>query len=359
MTATMTPARSVCPKSLRPALLVAAAVSMSAASAFAQDSMRITPGLSAGDTFDYRFSTDLMITQTATQGEADAVMLPDQELEYEADVRFTVGGVGEDGLREVRAVVLAYEAEWESGPNLAAADDDEAEDEDGDEEDDENEVEFDYDLEPLRGNLDEVFPDPAMMSDADRAMVALARTTIVMQVDASGEVVGVRGLAGFNEVVTSAAGLDDRLLGFFTDAQFLELTSPVFTVDGAAGAVRSEGDTWEVSKSIDFSNIAAIDYAYSFELASIDDDEAVIEGSAVVSMRTPTTPNPIRPGVTLGASNETVRTVFDRDQGRVTDRVAQHTITMTFRAEAGGESVVIEQTTRGEREAELIEEDED
>ena len=338
------------------ALLAAAATALAAANpALAQDGLGVASALTEGATFDHSFSTDLLITQTAVQG-GGSILLPDQELEYDADIRFIVGSIGADGLRQVQAVVLSYEAEWESGVGLVEDDDaDGGDDTDSDDQGESDEVEFEYDLEPLRGDIAEVFPDASQMTDADRAMIALARATIVLQVNPAGEVVGVRGLSAFNTVVGASPELDDRIIGFFTDLQFLELTSPVFSVDGAAEAPRSPGDTWTVDKSIDFSNIAAIDYVYSFEIAGPRGDEIVIEGEADITMRLPTTPNPIRPGLTLGEASETVRTVFDADRGLVSARAAEHSVTMSFSAAAGEESVVIEQTTSGERTAELIE----
>jgi len=298
------------------------------------DSVMIEIDLRPDRSFAYAFDTEVDIVQRGAEGDADAADLPDQNLEYEAEVRFTVVAVQPDGARTLNATVWAYEAEWEEG-----------------------DAEREYsrgDLERLRGRLDEVFEDAGDLSPADRLFVALARATIVVELAPDNSVASVAGLEGFGEAVRASDDIDDRFLGFFTNDAFADLVGPIFTADGAVGTRRLPGQAWQTAKTVDLSNIAAMDYAYDWSVVEIDDDEVTLRGEAQITVRRPTNPDDLRPNVALRSAEETVVTEWDADERLVEEREAEYSTSLAFTWSGQDRSIRLEQVATGVTEADLI-----
>jgi hypothetical protein len=300
-------------------------------------------GLNVGDAFAYALDTELTVTQMGSENDAEPSALPEQALEYEAEVRFTVIDVGDDGAARLRAAVFAYEAEWEDAAG---------------------ETEYSHGgLEQLRQQMNENGdgdPDAEGDRDAsplDRAFMALARTTVSVTLDAEGAVTGLTGFERFNELVRGEAAVDDRFIGPFANEPFRELIEPLFTIDGARGARWSVGDGWQTDKSLDFSNVAALDYTYSWQVDEIEDDEVELSGAAQVSVRRPTTPDALRPDLALRAASETVETEYDRERRLVSERDASYQLELVFSWAGDERSMLLEQTTRGSTALELIDPD--
>lgn len=310
--------------------------------AFAQDGaagqdaggVLIALGLSEGDTFAYRLETELTIEQTGSQGEDGASELPLQDLEYEADVRFTVVSVGPDGAAEVRASFFAYEAEWSQG---------------------ETEADFERnDLEALRGRLGEVFDDPGDITPADRLFVTLARTTPVLTIGADGTITGVTGFEQFASAVRASDEVDDRFLGFMTNQQFAEIVGPIFAVDGANGVRLTDDATWRTTKTVDLSNIAVLDFAYDWSVDEISEADVSFDADATITVRRPTTPDPIRPDIELLESSESVEVVWDRSTNRVASRDAEFAVAFTLSWSGEEQSISVTQRSEGSTEIEAI-----
>jgi len=117
------------------------------------------------------------------------------------------------------------------------------------------------------------------------------------------------------------------------------------------------GGGWQTDKSLDFSNVAALDYTYSWQVDEIEDDEVELSGAAQVSVRRPTTPDALRPDLALRAASETVETEYDRERRLVSERDASYQLELVFSWAGDERSMLLEQTTRGSTALELIDPD--
>lgn len=292
--------------------------------------VEIALGIEAGDVMRYTVSTELEIEQRGAAprgGEGAApeqAALPTQELSYDADLRFTVAEVSDDGSAQIRVTAERYEASWSVGGDGGSVS---------------------ADLEAMRREMEA--GGMAEAPPSDRAMAALARAVGVIELDAEGAVTGVRGFAGFERAVRSMSGVDDRAIGFLTNEQMLGLVRPIFTADGAAGGSWSPGEGWQTTRMVELSNAGVLDYTYAWTLASADGGVAVIEGTADIGLRVPTTPDPMRPDLTLGEASETVRTRWDLDAGQLLGRRSEQSNTIVFELAGEVRSARLEQTTRG------------
>ncbi len=293
-----------------------------------------------GDEMTYRFETRSRIRQRGggqlptdddqvDQPEAIEAQLPDQTLRYTADLRFTIRDIKDDGAMDVAITIDRYEAEFmEAGQTLN----------------------IERDLTELRtDDLEDTLENLGAIDARERALIALARTTAIIEINPSGAITDTRGFDTFVNTVRNDDTIDNRIVGFFTDDLIAQIAAPVFDADGAIDNTWAIGDNWQTERSLDISNAAVLDYTYDWRLAEItpNDNTATIAGRATLGLRTPTDDKPLRPTIEIGPSREVVTTTWNLDNNHLAERRAEFTQTITFRWQGAEQQAVIRQVASG------------
>lgn len=301
-----------------------------------EEAVEVVVSAEEGVEWVYRFRTELEIEQrgSAAAGE-DAGELPAQSQSYDAVMRFRVRSLEADGSGEVSVVVLRYAAAW-TGAGEANS--------------------VSADLEALRARMEGADAAGAMAEEepGTRAMGALARATGVIELGEGGSVDGVRGFSTFERTVRSMGEVDDRAIGFFTNTQVLELVRPLFEAEGAAGSAWSVGDGWQSERTVEVSNLGALDYMYEWTVAGAAGNDVVMEGEAALSLRVPEVRDARVPVLSLTGGEESVRSVWDLRGGMLKERVATHEVSMTFAFTGAERELRLEQSSAGETRIERV-----
>jgi len=316
----------------------------------AGEAVEIRLGASEGDTMTYAFSTQLAVAQegAASGGEAEGggndeaapmeelAALPEQRQSYDFAARFTVSGIEDDGAMEIRMVVLSYAASWTDGEAAGTVS---------------------ANLDTLRRQAEEAPGEIAERDAVTRAMATLGRAVGVISLDAEGLVAGVRGFEGFERTVRSMRDVDDRAIGPFTNTGVLEAVRPVFEAEGAIGKAWRPGEGWQSSRSAALANLGALDFTYDWELRSAAAGVAVMEGEAQVELLIPQTRDARTPRVTLREGAESVRTLWDIEDGALISRSSEQRNELMFNLEGAERAVRLRQTTSSESSIQRVDDD--
>ena len=311
-----------------------------------REAVQIRLGITEGDTMTYAFSTQLSVAQegAASGGGEDAdgeqpgpmgelAALPEQRQSYDFAARFTVSEVEDDGAMEVRMVVLSYAASWTDGEAAGTVS---------------------ANLDTLRRQAEEAPDEIAERDPVTRAMATLGRAVGVITVDADGTVSGARGFEGFERTVRSMQGVDDRAIGPFTNIGVLETVRPVFEGEGVIQESWRPGEGWQSSRSAALANLGALEFTYDWELRSVAAGVAVMEGEAEVELLVPQSRDARTPRVTLREGSESVRTLWDAEDGGLISRSSEQRNELMFNLEGADRAVRLRQTTNSESSIERI-----
>lgn len=155
---------------------------------------------------------------------------------------------------------------------------------------------------------------------------ALVESEITLAVTPEGEVRSVTGLEKFLETFAGQEDLDERVLGFFTPEKLADMLGPVFGADGARTRTLEEGKGWQTVERVGLDRAGALEMITNWRVASVTDEETVVEGELEIDLLVPSFRDEATPVVELGDySGETVSRWSTRS-GRLIERRGEMTI---------------------------------
>jgi hypothetical protein len=158
---------------------------------------------------------------------------------------------------------------------------------------------------------------------------AIAATTFTFDVDASGEVLAVRGIERVQETIGGAGPLPQTLRTFFDPAAMGQTLSTLFRAEGGIGE-RELGATWSGTKRVPFGPAGALELTTTNALQIADASMAAIAGVTQISLFVPREPAEGVARVELGDANGQALTQWDPTRGGLISHVNTQNIATTW-----------------------------
>lgn len=255
-----------------------------------EQTVRLTPARTAGSTLRYTVSLGLRLSQSG----ADAPRGADgQEFVHEADLTLTFGPTAGEGAASgdtrVTIAVDRLRAVRRQGERM-----------------------FEATLPQVTADVPADEPAAAFLA----VQRAIKDASIVLTLDASGEITGIDGLSGAIDAAgkvptgADAAGLDPSIIGMFDPESLRGTLQPIFTADDAAKAPRRKGDGWQTEDIIPLGVAGGVRITTDWSLASLDAGKATIEGKPVFTVLVPSARDASTPTLTISEQRAGVTAVW-------------------------------------------------